>query len=162
MAHDRFLKIDGIKGESTDDKHKDEIEILAYTWSISQSSAGGRSTGGGANVGKVIMQDFTITKSLDKASPKLFLEAAKGTHIKEVTLTFHRATGEKQKFMEYKMTDVVISSYSVSGGGDELPVEQVSFNPAKIEHTYTATDHKTGKSAGDVKANWDQVANKGS
>ena len=32
-AYDAFLKIDGIAGESTDDKHKDWIEILSFNHS---------------------------------------------------------------------------------------------------------------------------------
>jgi type VI secretion system secreted protein Hcp len=65
--------------------------------------------------------------------------------------------------MEYKMTDVVVSSYRPDGAskGGEIPLEEVKFNYGKIEWTYTETDHKTGAAKGDVKANWDITANKG-
>jgi type VI secretion system secreted protein Hcp len=75
-----------------------------------------------------------------------------------------RATGDKQKYMEYKLTDVLVSSVRPGGsskGGETLPLEEVSFNYGKLEITYTQTDQKTGKPKGDVKANWDLVANKG-
>jgi type VI secretion system secreted protein Hcp len=165
MAFDAFLKLDGIQGESTDDKHKDQIEILSFSWGATQPTSGSRSSGGAPSAERVNIHDFSIVKTLDKASPKLFLFCASGKHVKEATFVLARATGDKQKYMEYKMTDVIVSSVRPGGsakGGDALPLEEVSFNFGKIELTYTATDHKTGKSAGDVKANWDQVANKGS
>ena len=80
-----------------------------------------------------------------------------------VTLELCRATGDKQKYMEYKMSDVLVSSVRPGGSskaGETLPLEEVSFNYGKIEITYTQTD-QTGKPKGDVKANWDLSANKG-
>jgi len=163
MAYDAFLKLDGIPGESTDDKHKDWIEILSYSSGVSQPAVAARSTGGAASAGRVNVQDFSIVHTLDKASPKLFLSCCKGEHIKVVTLELCRATGDKQKYMEYKMSDVLVSSVRPGGSskaGDTLPLEEVSFNYGKIEITYTQTD-QTGKPKGDVKANWDLSANKG-
>jgi type VI secretion system secreted protein Hcp len=161
---DAFLKINGIEGESQDDKHKNQIEILSFSWGANQTATGAASSGGARSAERVNLSDFSIVKSVDKASPKLFLHCCNGKHIPDVTLELCRATGDKQPYLEYKMTDVMISSYRPGGashGGESLPMEEVSFNYAKIEFKYTATDHKTGKSAGDVKANWDQVANKG-
>ena len=164
MAFDAFVKISTIPGESTDDKHKDWIEILSFSCGVSQPSGGARSTGGAASSERANHQDMSITKILDKASPKLALACCKGEHISEVKLELCRATGDKQKYMEYKMSDVIISSYRPGGsaqGGEGLPLEEVSFNYGKIEWTYTETDHKTGKPKGDIKGNWDLTANKG-
>jgi type VI secretion system secreted protein Hcp len=164
MAFDAFLKIDGVPGESTDDKHKDWIEILSFSHGLSQPSAGSRSSGGAAAAERCNHADFSIVKTLDKASAKLALFCCRGDHIKSTKVELCRATGDKSKYMEYLMTDVIISSWRPGGsaqGGEALPLEEVSFNYGKIEWTYTATDHKTGKPAGDVKANWDLTANKG-
>ena len=164
MAFDAFLKIDGIPGESTDDKHKDWIEILSYSHGLSQPAAGARSTGGAASAERCNHQDFSIVKVLDKASPKLALYCCNGTHIKSVKLELCRATGDKQKYMEYLMSDVIVSSVRPGGsaqGGETLPLEEVSFNYGKIEWSYTETDHQTGKPKGDVKAHWDLVHNRG-
>jgi type VI secretion system secreted protein Hcp len=161
---DAFLKIATIPGESTDDKHKDWIEILSYSFGVSQMGGGSRSTAGSGTGERVNHQDFNIVHTIDKASPKLFLSCCNGEHINEVTLALHRATGDKQKYMEYKMSDVIVTSVAPGGssqGSESVPLEQVSFNYGKIELTYTATDHKTGKAAGDVKANWSLVENKG-
>lgn len=164
MAFDTFLKISTIPGECTDDKHKDWIEILSYSCGVSQPSSGSRSTGGAASAERCNHQDFSIVKVLDKASPKLFLALCKGEHIPSVKLELCRATGDKQKYMEYTMGDVIVSSMHPGGsaqGSESLPLEQVSFNYGKIEWVYTETDHATGRPKGDVKANWSLVANKG-
>ncbi len=164
MAFDAFLKIDGVPGESTDDKHKDWIEVLSYNIGVSQPSAGAASSGGARSAERADFDDFSITKALDKASPKLALHVCNGSHIKEVKLELCRATGEKQKYMEYKMEDVLVSTVRPGGsaqGGESLPMEEVSFNYGKITWTYTETDHKTGKAKGDVAANWSLVENKG-
>lgn len=164
MAFDAFLKIDGIPGESTDSKHKDQIEVLSYHTGASQPSSGSSSSGGARSAERVNLSDFSIVKTLDKASPKLFLHCCNGQHIKEVTLALFRATGDKAKYMEYKLSDVLVSSFrpgGSSGSGESLPLEEVSFNYGKIELIYTATDQKTGKAAGDVKSHWSAVENKG-
>lgn len=164
MAFDAFLKIDGIPGESTDDKHKEWIEVLSFSHGVSQPLAGGRSTGGAASRERVDHSDFSIVKVLDKASPKLALFCCNGKHITEVKLELCRATGDKTKYMEYKMSDVIVSGFRPGGsahGGENLPLEEVAFNYGKIEWIYTETDHGTGKPKGDVKTSWDLKANKG-
>jgi type VI secretion system secreted protein Hcp len=165
MAFDCFLKIDGIPGESTDDKHKDQIEILSYSHGVQQESSGSASTAGGRGSQRCDHEDFTIVHTLDKASPKLALFCCSGKHIPSIIMEICRATGDKQKYMEYKLTDAMVSGVRPAGSSKEnepIPLEQVSFSYGKIEWIYTATDHKTGKAAGDVKAHWDLTMNKGS
>ena len=161
MPGDAFLQINGIPGESTDEKHKDWIEILSYSHGVSQSGAGSRSTGGAATSGRCNHQDFSVVKALDKASPALNLFCSKGDHIDKITLELCRATGDKQPYMIYKLVDSVISSVSVGGGGGGIPTESVTFNYGAIYWTYMETDHKTGKKKGEIKKFWNLVHNKG-
>lgn len=119
MAFDCFFKIDGVPGESTDDKHKDWIEITAYNHGVSQLASGSASSGGGRSAERCDFQDFSITKTLDKASPKLALFCCNGTHIGKISMELCRATGDKQKYMEYVMSDVIVSSVSTSGASIE-------------------------------------------
>ena len=86
MAFDAFLKIDGIPGESTDDKHKDWIEVLSFSHGVSQRASGSASTAGGATAERADFADFSIVKALDKASPKIFEASATGKHLKAVTV----------------------------------------------------------------------------
>jgi len=164
MGFDAFLKIDGIPGESTDSKHKDWIEILSYSHGVTQMAAGSASSGGARSAGRTDHADFSIVKTLDKASPVLALFASKGDHIKKVTLTLHRATGDKQEYMKYDMDNVLVTSVRPGGsskGGEPLPLEEVSFNYDKITWEYTETDHKTGKAGGKITKWWSLVENKG-
>jgi type VI secretion system secreted protein Hcp len=163
MAGDMFLKIQTIDGESTDAAHKDWIEISSFSWGLTQKTSGSGSSGGARSAERADHSDFNVMKTMDKATPKIALALLKGEHIPEVIVSLHRAVGDKQKYMEYKMSDVMISSYQESGasGASALPMESLSFNYGKIECIYTCTDHKTGKPAGDVKSTWDVTKNDG-
>ena len=163
MAFDCFLKIKGIDGECTDDKHKKWIEVLSFSHGVSQPASGSSSSGGSLSAERCDHQDFSVVKTLDKASPKLALYCCNGKHIDEITVELCRAGGDKQCYMVYKMTSVIVSSARPGGsaqGGDSLPLEEVSFNYGKIEWTYTET--AGGEAGGKVEANWDLITNKGS
>ena len=164
MAFDAFLQIEGVPGESTDENHADWIEILSYNHGVSQPGSGSVSSGGARSAERSEHQDFSIVKALDKATPKLNLFCCNGTHVPEVKIELCRAVGDKQKYMEYKMSDVLVSSARPGGssqGGENLPLEEITFNYGKMEWTYTETDHKTGAAKGDIVANWDLTLNTG-
>jgi len=162
MAFDAFLQIDGIPGESTDDAHADWIEVQSFSVGITQTTSGSASSGGGASAERADFQDFSIVKALDKASPKLAVACADGTHISEVVLALCRAGGDKVQYMEYKMSDCIVSSVRPGGssqGGEALPLEEVSFNFGKIEWTYTQQKRADGSGGGNVAAGWDLEKN---
>jgi type VI secretion system secreted protein Hcp len=161
MPGDAFLKIEGIPGESTDEKHKDQIEILSYSHGVSQMASASESTAGGKTTGRCDHQDFSIVKELDKASPLLNLFCCKGEHIKKMTLELCAATGDKSPYMRYEFENLIISSISIGGGGGGIPTESVTFNYNKINWIYVDTDHETGKKKGEVKKWWDLATNKG-
>jgi type VI secretion system secreted protein Hcp len=158
MAVDYFLKIDGIPGESTDSKHKNEINIL--TWSWGETNSGSHGAGGGGGSGKVNMQDFGFTMNVNKASPKLFLACASGQHIKEATLVCRKAGKEQQEFLKIKFTDLLISSYQTGGGTGDSATDSISFNFAKIEQTY-APQKSDGTLDSPVVHNWSVETNTG-
>src|SRR5215510_127021 len=129
MAVDMFLKIDGIPGESTDANHKDEIDILAYTWGESQPAAPSASGSGALPTGKVTMQDFHFVMRVNKASPKLFLSCANGARIKNAFLTVRRSGANPVEFLKWTLTDVTVASYQTANGvpSGEIPTDQVSL-----------------------------------
>jgi type VI secretion system secreted protein Hcp len=162
MAFDAFLKIEGIEGESTDDKHKNHIEVLSFSWGVSQPKSAAPSTAGSLSAERAQFSDFSIVKALDKSSPKLALSCASGEHLKSVVMEICRAGGDKQPYMEYKMTDVIVSSFRPggSGHGEALPLEEVSFNYGKFEMKYTKTKVEGGGAAGQIAAGWDLKTNR--
>jgi type VI secretion system secreted protein Hcp len=127
MAVDMFLKIDGIDGESFEHKHKGEIEILSFSWGVSQQIA--QTGGGGGATGKVQVSDFSIVKQMGTSSPQLMEKCCSGQHISDVTITLVNKES-RQTFYVIKLNDCLISSYSTggAGGGGAVPVDQVSFN----------------------------------
>jgi type VI secretion system secreted protein Hcp len=155
---DYFLKIDGIEGESRDDRHKDEIDIESFSWGETQS--GTFAGGGGGGAGKVSMQDFHFTMRLNKASLALFLACAQGDHIKNAMLTCRKAGRERQEFMKVKMSDILVSSFQIGEAGGVVPTDQISLNFAKIEVEYKEQD-ATGKLVGSIKKWFDFKIMKG-
>lgn len=158
-AVDYFLKIDGVPGESQDDKHKDEIQVESWSWG--QQNSGKSSAGGGSGAGKVDMQDFNFTMMTNKASPKLFLACASGQAIKEATLVCRKAGKDAQEYLKIKFNDLIISSFQFGGSaGDVVPMDQVSFNFSKIEFNY-APQKADGSLDSPIVHNYDLKKNKG-
>jgi type VI secretion system secreted protein Hcp len=158
-AVDYFLKIDGIEGESQDDKHKNEIQIESFSWGA--ANMGSATHGGGMGAGKAQMQDFSFVMLVNKASPKLMLACANGQHIPKAVLTCRKAGKDQQEYLKYTFTDVLVSSYGTGGsGGEVIPVDQISLNYTKIEYEYKEQDAKGGLK-GAVKAFYDLKTQKG-
>lgn len=132
-----FLKLDepGVDGECTDDAHPDWIELDSIQQGMGQAVSAPSSTGG-RSAGRVSMSEFTVSKPLDKASLDLYLHCCKGTHFKKVIVALHEASGDKHKYYEVNMADVIISGISYSSGGDK-PTESLSLNFGKIRWEYT-------------------------
>jgi len=135
MASDIFAKIGDIKGESLDSKHKDEVEVLSWSWGVQQT--GTMAHGGGGGEGKASFNDFNFTHHVDKASPVLLKACATGEHIKEATITVRKAGKGQQEFLILKMNDVLITSVNPSGSGDSAATaESVALQCSKIDLEY--------------------------
>jgi type VI secretion system secreted protein Hcp len=155
---DIFAKIGDIKGESFDDKHKDEVEVLSWSWGISQGAAA--SPGGGGGAGKASFNDFTFTHRIDKASPNLMKACATGSHIKDATITVRKAGKGQQEYLVIKMEDVVITEVmpSVSADGP-ITAEHVALQFAKVQVEYKP-QKADGSLDGAVVFKYDIKANK--
>jgi type VI secretion system secreted protein Hcp len=154
---DYFLKVEGIDGESANEKHKGEIEILSY--SFGASNAGSMATGGGGGAGKVSMGSVRIVSSVSKASPMLFEYVATGKHIPSTTLTLENADTRGGQYMQITLTDVFITSYQHSGDTGNVPLESYKLNFSKIEFEYTP-QNPDGTMGETVRTGYDVAANK--
>ena len=130
-----FARIGTIKGESRDARHKDEIEVLSWTWGVSQS--GTTHPGSGAGAGKVAFQDFAFTHHVDKASPLLMKACATGSHLADATITVRKAGGGHLEHLVITMGDVLVTSVStsVSAEGDAT-LESVVLAFATVDLEY--------------------------
>jgi type VI secretion system secreted protein Hcp len=157
MAFDYFLRIDGIAGESRNDKHKGEIDVDSFSWGESHPAS--PSAGSGGSSGKVQMEPLHVTARTSKASPQLLLACAAGTHIKSAVLTGRRSSGKTQgDFLTFSLSDVLVSEYQITGSEAEGPRDAVSLTFSKIEVEYKEqkADGSLGASS---KVGWDVKKN---
>ena len=135
MAIDMFLKINGIDGESKDKAHKAEIDVLAWSWGMSQS--GTSHLGGGGGAGKVSVQDLSFTKYVDKASTALMKFCCNGGHIDQCLLTVRKAGQTPLEYIKITMDNVMVTSVSTGGsGGEDRITENVTLNFAQVTVDY--------------------------
>lgn len=158
MAVDMFIKVGDLKGESKDASHKAEIDVLAWSWGVSNS--GSAHTGGGAGAGKANVQDLSLTKYIDLSSPDLLLACCNGKHFPEATLTVRKAGETPLEYLKIKLTEVLITSVSTGGsGGEDRLTENITLNFAKVNVDYMEQTEK-GAVGGKPKMGWDIAANK--
>ena len=135
MAMSIFARIGTIKGESQDAKHKDEIDVLSWSWGVSQSDNAGHGGGGGA--GKASFHDFNFTHHVDKASPLVMKACATGQHISDATITVRKAGKGQQEYLIIKMTDILVTSVSTSVSAEGgTTIESVVIAFAKVDLEY--------------------------
>ena len=145
-AFDAFIKIDGVPGESSDAKHKDEIEVLSYSWGMAQS--GGLLSG----------WNLKCNKAIDKSSPYLYVCSAGGSNLTSGTLSLRYPGGTNQvEYLTIKMENLIITS--VQGGGAATdtayrPQESITFNFQKIEWTYQPVTTDGAPSGPPIVTSW--------
>jgi type VI secretion system secreted protein Hcp len=158
-ADDIFGKFTGIAGESTAEGRKDWIDVLSYSFGASNPAS--FASGGGGSQGKVDFSDFHFVKTVDKSSPALLLNLASGKHFQEALFDVVQSGGQPQQpFLQYKFSDVLITSYNASGAGGGGVLESLSFAFSKVEMTYRPQDGKGGFGA-PVTMFWDVAKNTG-
>lgn len=157
MAMDMFLTLEPIKGESQDKTYKDKIDVLAWSWGMSNS--GSAHAGGGMGAGKVNVNDISLTKWIDAASPLLMKSCCNGKHFGEGKLIVRKAGENPVEYLIVTMTDVLITSISTGGsGGEDRLTENVTLNFAKVNVKYTPQD-KTGAAGTPADMTWNIAAN---
>jgi type VI secretion system secreted protein Hcp len=157
MAVDMFLKLNGVDGESKDKAHGKEIDILAWSWGMSNS--GSAHVGGGAGSGKVSVQDLSLTKYIDSSSAPLMLSCCNGAHYETAVLTVRKAGEKPVEYVTIKLQEVMITSVSTGGdGGNDRLTENVTLNFAKVKVEYLPQEAKGGKGTM-IPFSWDIAAN---
>ena len=161
MAIDVYLQIDGIKGESADDKHKDWIECKSVNWEVLQPKSATASTGGGHTAERCEHKEIEISKLADLSSPVLLQTCSSGKTNPKATFDFMRADGqgERVKYFEIELENVLIGSISPSVREGDFMAETVGLKFSKVKWKYT--QQKIGGGAGgNTSGGWDLASNK--
>ncbi|WP_374945115.1 Hcp family type VI secretion system effector [Sphingomonas sp.] len=161
MAVDMFIRIgakDEVKGESLDTTHAGEIDVLAWSWGMSQS--GTTHMGGGGGAGKVNVQDLSLTKYVDASSAKLQLACASGKHYGEAVLTVRKAGENPIEYIVITMKELIITSVSTGGsGGEDRLTENVTLNFAEVAFKYTGQKPDGTAESTPQEYSWDIASN---
>ena len=158
MAVDIILKLDGVKGECKIDQHKEQIDVLSWSWGCSQS--GTTHVGGGGGSGKVAVQDIHVTKYLDASSSTLFRFSCNGKHVAKGTLLVRKAGENPVDYLQIDMDEIIITSVTMGGSGSEDRLtENISLNFSKFKFEYF-TQEDTGSKGKSAPLTWDIAANK--
>ena len=157
MAVDMFLELDGIKGESLDKTHKGKIDVLAWSWGLSNTGTFHHGEGGGA--GKANFQDISFTKYVDKATADLMYACASGKHVAKGKLIVRKAGENPLEYLTYNFDSILVSSITAGGSnGEERLTESVTINFAKVKMEYWTQGVKGAKGENGNFA-WDIPAN---
>ncbi len=158
MAVDQFIKIGDIEGESQDSEHGGEIDLLAWSWGMSQS--GTMHDGGGGGAGKVNIQDVSITKYVEKSTATLMKACSDGSQFAEAKLTVRKAGTTALEYIIITMTDVIVTSVSTGGsGGEDRLTENVTLNFAKVALEYQPQAQDGSPDGGALTYGWDIAGN---
>ena len=161
MAIDVYLYIDGIKGESNDDRHKDWIECKSVSFGVEQPKSATASTGGGHTAERCEHRDIVISKLADLASPILLQTCSAGRTIPKAKFEFMRADaqGERVKYFEIEVENVLIGAVAPSVEEGDILTEDVAFKFSKIKWKYTQ-QKITGGAGGNTSGGWDLATNR--
>lgn len=130
-----YIKFDGIDGEVVEKDHDKWVEILSCSQVVHQPGAG--AAGSARNKGSAVFEDILIRKLGDKSTAKILGLVAKGDRVKTIEIHFCTSTKKgQQAYLTYKLSDVLISSYSCDTSCKDRPQESMALNFAKIEFNY--------------------------
>ena len=159
MSYEIFIKMDGIKGESRDAKHEGEIDVLSWSWGVTNLSSEIAGKAGRA-AGKAKSSDLNFSHRIDLASPSLIKACASGRHLKEAVVTVQKAGPERQQFLVIKLYDVIVKS--VETGVDALEdsmTENVALSFSRMEFVYNE-QNSDGTPGSSNKIFWDIKSNR--
>ncbi|MEX3742937.1 Hcp family type VI secretion system effector [Mycolicibacterium porcinum] len=129
MSTEIFAKIGDIKGESTDARHPDEIDVMSFSWGVAQTGP----TGGGGGAGRATFQDLLIVHTIDSATPALLLACATGRHLPQATISHRKAGENQQDYLTVKLSDVTITAVTQNGLESQPYTETVSLRFTKVD-----------------------------
>lgn len=161
MAIDVYLQIDGIKGESQDDKHKDWIEVVQAQWGVTQPIISTGSANGGRTTGRSEYRTLSLAKLADLASPVLMQHCSNGKTIPKAKLEFMRADGDgnRVKYYEIELENVLISNMEQMVAEGSIVRDHINLHFSKVKWKYSQ-QKIGGGTGGQTAGGWDVACNK--
>jgi type VI secretion system secreted protein Hcp len=155
-----YLKMGNVKGNVTAAGYEGQIAVSSVHFGVARTVTMEPGNVSNREASKPSLSEITITKQADNSVAAIFKEALTGSSGQDAIITFVRTGSDKvQEFMTYKLTDCIISSYSISAQGDEEPVENISLSFSAIEVSYKDHD-ATNKSGNPQRVSYDLKAAK--
>jgi type VI secretion system secreted protein Hcp len=132
---DMFLKLDGIDGESRDDVHKNEIDILSWRWAVTNRGPG---SGAGGGSGLSLVHDIEVTKYVDNATVPIKKAVLSGRKIATALITVRKAGQNPMEYLTIDLRDVYVTSveWAADVGSSDSPKETVKLNFSDVKTTY--------------------------
>jgi len=156
-----FLNYEGVKGESSDPAHKDWIDIDSWSWGVNRAITSSTSTQGDRESSNATISSLQITRRMDSATPKLFIESCCGTG-KDVTLHLTK-TGSgsgADTYMEFNLKNVLIEKFDLGGKAQSTnrPTETLTLSFVEAEVKYTPYD-EDGNATAPIAVGFDTATN---
>lgn len=156
-----FMKYEGIKGESSDQGYKDWIDIENWRWGTRRKITSNSSTQSDRESSNATITDLTISKHVDRSTPKLFVESCCGRG-KEVKLHLTKTgTGSgADVYLEYTLKNSLICDYTVGGSAQDTkrPMEHITISFVELEVKYIPYD-EDGAAKAAIAVGFDSATN---
>jgi type VI secretion system secreted protein Hcp len=136
-----YVKYDGIDGEATQADHKKWLDVGSITWGVGRAISATSGSTSNREASEPSVSEVTLSKMMDSSSPKFFTEAVTGAVGKKVVIHLVTTGSPGKTYAEYTLTNALVSSYSMSTGGDR-PAESLSISFTKLEFKFTPYDDK--------------------
>lgn len=149
MAQKTFMKIDQIDGESQDLRHKKEIDVLNWSWTMGSAGSSTSPTGAAA-AARITALPFTFSHFVDAASPHIMRNCLQGVRIPKVILSVTTSgVGREIDYLKLTFEEAIITTVLLSSPDNNIrPVESVTILYTKVQEDYTPT--KADGTAGPV------------
>lgn len=146
-----LLQFEGIKGNATAKGYKDHLQAESFQFGVGRGISMEPGNLANRESTRPSLSEVVISHKCDSSATELFNQSVAGFKGKKVTIKFVQTGGEKlEEFMQYILTDVLISGYSISADGDSAPMETISMSYSKIEVKYVGRDKANAGSGPNV------------
>ncbi|TQV85891.1 type VI secretion system tube protein Hcp [Aliikangiella coralliicola] len=155
-----YVEYDGMKGNVTAEGYENHLQVESCSFGVQRNLTMEPGKMANREVGKPHITEVCLTRVSDNSATALFKESVSGSSGKKVTIKFVRTGTDKvEEFMQYALSDCLVSGYEVSCQGDGDPHETITLSFSKCEINYTDYDN-SNKSGSPQRSGYDLKAAK--